>query len=115
MSQSLQAAKYRPMLIRFMGFTDGREYPKTQTFTTEELLAVTPEHLVGFFSLLAYGMANPGSNDCPTHARHTTLYNYKKTIFHFMPHRTVMWDKINSRSNPTRSEAVNQMIKEIKT
>ena len=70
---------------------------------------------MAFFSQLAYGTPTPGSDDWPTHARHTMLYNYKKAVLHFMPRHTVTWDEIDSRGNPKRSKAVNQMIKEIKS
>ena len=69
-----------------------------------------PAYLVGFFFLLLYGMADPRSNACPTHARHTALYDYKKAISQFIPRRTVTWDGIDSCGNPMWPETVNWMV-----
>ncbi|ETM43546.1 hypothetical protein L914_11065 [Phytophthora nicotianae] len=50
----------------------------------------------------------------PTHARSSTLEFYKKAISSFMPRLTIPWDNVRHEGNPTRSEAVNQLIKTVK-
>ena len=106
--------QYRPFLLKFMTHRDKTDYLKEKEFTQEELLLICPSHLVRFFSKMAYGVEEPAAGDFPTKCRHTTLLNYKKAISFFMPRRSPSWDDIDKRGNPTKSDAVNELIKAIK-
>ena len=59
-------------------------------------------------------MADPGVNDMPTLGRSSSLMFYKKAIFHFMPDKITPWSVWRQDGNPTRSVAVNNLIKLVK-
>ena len=97
-----------------MSSKDGINYRKDREFTEEELLQVTPTHIVEFFNELAYGSKHPAADARPTGCRSTTLLNHKKMISHFLPRRDQQWDSIRGEGNPSRSSAVNSMIGVVK-
>ena len=97
-----------------MGFVHGCQHPKDKTFTEAELLELTPDHVMKYFNLLAYGKQQPGSNDKPTKCRHTNLEQAKKAISHFHPNKLQPWNAQAKVGNPTRSVPVNDVIKEVK-
>ena len=115
MNNAARCKEYFPALCRFMGHKDGTTYrPATAEFSEEALLAILPTHLVSFFNKLAFGVEDPAAGALPTECRSSTLYNYKKKISWFHPLRDHQWDSIGGRGNPTRSQAVNQMIQLVK-
>ena len=97
-----------------MNANDGVTHPPTKVFSQEELLAITPTHVVEFFNVKAYGKKNPAPDDKPTKCRSTTLLNYKKKISWFHPQKDQQWDSIWGEGNPTRSQSVNAMIGVVK-
>ena len=40
--------QYKPYLVQFMSFRDGRNYQKDDIFSNEELASITPQQLVRF-------------------------------------------------------------------
>ncbi|KAL3665132.1 hypothetical protein V7S43_009764 [Phytophthora oleae] len=50
----------------------------------------------------------------PVHRRSSTLEFAKKAISSFMPRINTTWDPVTERGNPTRSDAVNKLIKKVK-
>ena len=86
--------EYSASLRRFMSHKTGQAYGKEHTFNDEELLAITPDDLVKFFNLLAYGVDSPDADAKPTACRSSTLYNYKKKISFFHPRKNQPWDPI---------------------
>lgn len=105
---------YEAALRQVMNAKDGVTHPPTKVFSQEELLALTPTHVVEFFNLKAYGKKNPAPDDKPTKCRSTTLLNYKKKISWFHPRKDQQWDSIRGEGNPTRSQSVNAMIGVVK-
>ncbi|KAI2509856.1 hypothetical protein MHU86_4567 [Fragilaria crotonensis] len=107
---------YYRYLVCFMTFKDNTDYDKDSNiveFTQEQLLAITPDDLKRWMCVTAYGVADPGPDDRPTHARSVSLENAKKAISFFMP-RKQPWDDPSMVGNPTRSIAVNGLIRSIR-
>ena len=48
--------QYKPYLVQFMSFRDGRNYQKDDIFSNEELASITPQQLVQFMRLKVYTM-----------------------------------------------------------
>ena len=55
---------------------------------------------------------NINNGDRPTFGRSESIAYAKKALSKFMPHRTANW--VNGQGNPTRSDVVNEMIKQVK-
>ncbi|KAG9411958.1 hypothetical protein AC1031_017595 [Aphanomyces cochlioides] len=106
--------RYRAIFARFMSMKDGVSYTADKTFSTEELLLVTPIDVCRWLNRRAYDEESPPDNAKPIHARSTTLEFDKKAISSFMPRRTLPWDPISCHGNPTRAEEVNKIIKAVK-
>jgi hypothetical protein len=98
-----------------MAYKDGLDdrYPTDHEFTEDELLELTPEIVVKWFRLLAYGTDNPGPLDHPTCCRSTYLLQAKKAVSRFMPNQQP-WVVQGGFGNPTKSALVNAVIREVK-
>ena len=79
----------------------------------ELLLRIKPEMIVEWFQFKAYGKARIGQEDRPMECRSSTLVSYKKGLSHYMPRQMTPWDPINECGNPTRSEALNGVIRKV--
>ncbi|ETP00324.1 hypothetical protein F441_22259 [Phytophthora nicotianae CJ01A1] len=112
-SENLQS-RYKPALVAFMSFKDGVNYSADMNFSEQARLNITPELLCRWMNHRAYGSEQPTKDMKPTHARSSTLELYKKAISSFMPRLTIPWDNVRHEGNPTRSEAINQLIKTVK-
>ena len=110
-----QFNQYQRVLIDFMSYKDATQYEEDHTFTDVELGQITPEHLQQWMCFKAYGTAEPGPDDNPTHARSTSLKYYKKAISYFMPNGNYSWNVFSNDGNPTKSKAVNDVIKAVLT
>jgi hypothetical protein len=97
-----------------MPFVDGVDYDTSASFSKEQLLAITANQVAAYLNLKAYGTPTPGPSDRPIHGRSNSLAFQKKAISHFMPLRSMQWDDIYERGNPTRSSAVNDVITKVK-
>ena len=104
---------YRSTLAMFMSYNHGIEYAKSDSFTQEELLAVTADDIVQWMNFRAYGKPDPADEDRPTMARSNTLYYWKKALSSFFPNKNHQWNEVTATGNPTRSQAVNDMIKRV--
>ena len=108
--------QYRPSLIKFMSFKDGRNYPKDHEFSTEELSSITPQQIVRFMKLKVYGTPDPPHDANPTNGRSSSLQYLKKAISYFIPNRLLKYNELANPpvGNPTMSVAVNDFIKFVK-
>ena len=110
-----QSAKaYSTCLIEIMSFVDGVQYPKTSTFSRDQLAAITAEQVAAFLNKKAFGTPVPGPDDRPHVMRASSLAFFKKAVSQFMPLRSMPWDDINLRRNPTCFTAVNVVISKVK-
>ena len=105
---------YKSTLRHLLSHLDGVNYEKGHVFTEERLLGVTPEDVVEYFNVKAYGTSRPTDDDFPILARSSSLYHYKKSISSLMPNPHIPWNDISRTGNPTRSVQVNAMIKKVK-
>ena len=104
---------YQPYMVSLMSFFHGCvDYPRDKTFTKEELLELTPLDIKRWMSDIVFGDPDPGPDDRPTHGRSASLEQAKKAVSFFMPNKSMPW--CDGRGNPTRSAAVNDLIKEVK-
>lgn len=115
MPRQTKAQLYRKVLIKFMSHKEVAEYAADHQFTDEELAAIVPDDIVRYMKLKAYG--NPDANtetDHPTEGRSSSVEFYKKAISFFIPMRNATWNPMAGVGNPTRSVAVNELIKAVK-
>ena len=73
---------------------DSTTYPRDKRFTQEELLSITPNHMVAWFNKLAYGTKTPAPEAQPKKCRSNTLLNHKRKVSFFHPQRDQKWDLI---------------------
>ncbi|EGZ12074.1 hypothetical protein PHYSODRAFT_336540 [Phytophthora sojae] len=107
-------ARYKPKLVKFMTYKNGVNYSSDHTFSMEELLDITPDHVCRWMNELTYGSPEPSDDMRPVHRRSSTLEFSKKAISTVMPRVNSTWDPVTQRDNPTRSDAVNKLIKRVK-
>ncbi|DAZ93306.1 TPA: hypothetical protein N0F65_000857 [Lagenidium giganteum] len=100
-------------LRRFMAFFGREEEVDAQAFEPSALATVTPEDVCRYLNVAAFGVEHPNEQDKPIKARSNTLKAKKKLLSPFMPRRTLPWDDIRREGNPTRSDVVNSVIKDM--
>lgn len=105
---------YMPYIVSYMAYALNREFEKDNIFSIDELLQATPESIVRWMSIKAFGTAEPGPMDTPSKCRSTTLEMCKKAVSWLMPHRTAPWNTITKFGNPTRSKEVQELLKQVK-
>ena len=113
-STSAKQRDYASSLRRLMEIKDGTTYPKDKQFTQQELLAITPDHVVAWFNEMAYGTKTPAPEARPEKCRSNTLLNHKKKVSFFHPRKDQQWDSIRGEGNPTRTQSMNALIAVVK-
>jgi hypothetical protein len=106
--------QYHPQLRKFMGWKNGTVYGKDHQFDPAEMLAITPEELVRWFRLIAYGTETPGPDNRPTLRRSSGIAFCKKAISYFMADGSSQWNTQAQTGNPTMSKAVNKLIASVR-
>ncbi len=66
------------------------------------------------FLLKAFGTPTPNVDAKPMCGRSSSLESYKKEISFFMPNILIGWNVQTKQGNPTKSVAVNNLIKKVK-
>lgn len=78
------------------------------------LSLVTDSHVSNYLRYRAFGTEAPDAGAFPSkNARSGTLKGLKKKLSAFMPRRTIAWDNVSKQGNPTRSEAVAEVIAQV--
>jgi hypothetical protein len=111
------AATYKSTLDSLMSFVHftARPYSRDRTYTKGKLHALTPENVLHWMNLKAFGVADPPMDANPTLVKGNLLVFWKKAISFFMPNCFMVWDSgCNDEGNPTRSIEVNNLIKRVK-
>jgi hypothetical protein len=105
---------YQSILVEFMSFMSGEEFEDDAVFTKEQLLTIKPKDVKEFLCMKAYNDPWPkiDQGDRPTHGRSDSLYYIKKALSYYMPYKNAAW--VDGKGNPTKSQTVNDMIKEVK-
>ena len=86
-------------------------------FPDNVLASITPTEITRWFKLKAYGDPDAdeeAADTKPTGGRCSSLEFYKKALSSFMPNKHLGYDVITERGNPTKSPAVNDLIKIIR-
>ena len=60
-----------------------------------------------------YGQPEPPPDVNPTVGRSSSLAFYKKAVSYFMPNRLLQWNVQSADENPTKSGAVNDLIRTV--
>ena len=109
--------RYKCVLASFMSFVHNRsaatKYDKNHVFADEVLIVVTPDNVVKYLNLKAFGTMTPAPDANPTESRHATIAFDKKAISFFMPNRD-KWSVTRTEGNPTQSREVNNLLKNVK-
>ena len=105
---------YKPTLVQLMNCKDSaatNPYTKETQFSESTLLSISPEDIVRFFKLKAFGSVDADEiNEDSLSGRHSSLMFYKKAISFFMPDRLIGWSVRSKEGNPTKSTAVNDLL-----
>ena len=101
-------------LCSLMSFLDDTEYkpPIDYTiFTQDRLAKITDVDIYRYLADKAFGTPELNGDSVPNRCRSTTIKYHKKAISSFMPRKRVVWDEIRKEGNPTKSQAVNELVK----
>jgi hypothetical protein len=104
---------YAYCLNSLMLFINNTEYDEARAFSQEWLVAVANIHVYWYLANKAYSTPEPCGDDFPDRCRSATIKYQKKAISHFMPQWCRAGDEIQKEGNPTKSQAVNNLIKGI--
>jgi hypothetical protein len=109
---------YSGHMCTFMNYLNGTNHTKEHHFTDEQLIQLTPNHIIKFFRFRAFEFEEDRPinevSDWVTGWRGSTLEAYKRSISHFMPNKIPTWDRMNQQGNPTKSGDINDFIKLVK-
>ena len=107
--------EYAHALYTLLSFLDNVQYTTLDDVENldERLLQLTDDDIYRHFCNKAYGTPSPGVGDAPSLCRSSTLSFHKKAISFYMPRARMMWDEVRKEGNPTKSHAVNELIKEV--
>ena len=108
------AIQYKASLDCLVSFVHGCTYTCDKTYTKGELRALTPDDVLHWMNLKAFGLTDPPTDANPTLARSSSLAFWKKAISFFMPNRLIVWTSGRNEGNPTRSIEVNNLIKRVR-
>jgi hypothetical protein len=112
----MAGGEYAHALYSMMSYLDGVEYEIIEDgmFSEDRLLTkLTDTDIYRHFCKKAYGTEMPGPDDAPMFCRASTLSFHKKAISYYMPRKRVAWDEVRKEGNPTQSELVNSLIKQV--
>jgi hypothetical protein len=105
-----QQKVYQPYLISYFAYTNKLVYAKRHVFSNDELLTITPESIVQWMCIKAFGVETVLVTDTSALCCSTTLEMGKKVKSFFMPHRTKACNAATGFGNPTKSKEVNDLI-----
>jgi hypothetical protein len=98
-----------------MSFVEGIDYATQQEFTDQQLGALTAASLMLWLNKETFDVENPPrGHTLHPRIRSSTLMYWKKAISWFHPNRLIPWNELTSVGNPTRSRAVNELIKYVR-
>ena len=105
---------YQSTLVAFMSFFCNVSFNRTHLFSADDLNAVSPQDIVRWMNVKAFGEENPPDSANPLYARSSSLEFWKKALSFYMPNRLLQWNTISNSGNPTKSTNVNDLIKRVK-
>ena len=100
--------------LQFMRWLHDTNYGKDVSFTNDQLNAITPDDVLRYLKLKAYGDADADEDQLyPTEGRASSLEQYKKSISKFML-SSYPYNDENNTGNPTKSKRVNTIVNIVK-
>ena len=105
---------YQSTLVAFMSFFRNVPFNRTHLFSADDLNVVSPQDIVRWMNVKAFGEENPPDSANPLYARSSSLEFWKKALSFYMPNRLIPWNTISNSGNPTKSTNVNDLIKRVK-
>ena len=108
--------KYHDEMRKLMTFLHrGRQYRPGHKWAKRELKAITPEKIMRYLRIKIYGDENADpANDPPVHHHRNFVLFWKKAWSHFMLDQGHQWSEITKMGNPTRSAAINKLLRGMK-
>ncbi len=104
---------YPYCLNSLISFLDKTKYNDAMAFSQEQLATVTNINVYWDLANKAYGTPEPGHDNLPEKCCSTTIKYHKKAISLYMPRRNMVWNEVWKEGNPTESQAINDLIKQI--
>jgi hypothetical protein len=111
--RTIMPDKFSYCMNSLMSFLDNTEYADNTAYSPERLAQVTDVDVYWYLSNKAFGTPEPSEDDLLDRCHSTTIRFHKMAISHFMPWRRPVWDEIRKKGNPTKSQAINDLIKKI--
>lgn len=112
-NQKVNQKKCQHFVVEFMSFLDNNDYATDHGFVPSEVLQrVSPDDVANFLKLKAYGTTTPSSKTKLNRLSPNTLLFCKTALSSFFA-ETRRWDENQKTGNPTKSEAVNAVLKKI--
>ena len=71
----MASGSYKQAFCKFMEFKLNSTVALDRNITETELLSITPQDIVRYFNIKAYGVEEPGEGDFPCKCRSGTLLN----------------------------------------
>ena len=98
-----------------MSFLYNAKYDKDHQFTSAQLGTLAAATIMKWSNYETFEVAEPpkGHNLAPL-VQSNTLKFWKKAVSFYMPNQLMQWSEISSTGNPTRSAALNALIKYVK-
>ncbi len=96
-----------------MSFLNKTEYNDAMAFSQEWLAAVTDIDVYQYLAHKTYSTPEPGRDILAEKCHSTTIKFHKRAISLHMPQQNMVWDEVQKEGNSTKSQAINNMIKEI--
>jgi hypothetical protein len=89
-------------------------YPQEHIFSPEDLQAITPNAIVSYLNVKAFGKSNPGSYE-KLISNWAGVEFIRKAIGQYMPQRDYEWDVVNKSGNPVKSTQVQCLMDRIRS
>jgi hypothetical protein len=105
---------YKNVLVRFLSYRDGVEYPTDAEFDADHIISITADNIVRWFKFKAYGSPEPDDDARPKFIRHSTLHFWKKALSSFFPNKHLGYNVTTQEGNPTKAPVDNDLIKTVK-
>ena len=107
---------YHRYIVSLMSHIDNIIYPKGQLFTTRQLMKVVPDDVVSWMLEKTLGIRSMDDfvEGMEFNRRSSSIEVMKKAVSWYMPDRVTGWNTSMGSGNPTKSTAVNEVLKFIK-
>ena len=107
---------YKSTMVTFMNWLHaGANYDASTTFTPQIVSGITANDFYRWCKFRVYD--DPDADETitpPVRHRDGTVAGWKKHVSHFMSNQNMQWNEVAGVGNPTRSNAISKLIKNMK-